>query len=110
MFSDFNPRLLVCVGVAHALAGGVQEAWNTDAVVFSPFHERSALFNRFRNEQALNGGDGVGDDLNIPMAEDVACGDIDEVRIDSLYLVNVGLDVLHLGEIFDRPFFASGDD
>ena len=44
------------------------------------------------------------------MTEDVARRDIDIVRVRLFDLVDVGLDVLHVGEIFHRTFFAGSDD
>ncbi len=44
------------------------------------------------------------------MTEDVAGGNIDIVRIRFFDLVDVRLDVLHVSQIFYRPFFAGGND
>ena len=44
------------------------------------------------------------------MAEDIACGDIDLVGIDGFDFVDIGLDALHLVEIFHGPLFARGDN
>ena len=44
------------------------------------------------------------------MTEDITRRDIDIVRIRLFDLVDVGLDVLHVSEIFHRAFFAGGND
>ena len=44
------------------------------------------------------------------VTEDVMRSDIDEVGIGFLDLVDIGLDVLHVVEVFDGSLFAGGDD
>ena len=89
---------------------GVQQPRNADAEILAPFHQRGAFFYRLRNEKPLRSWDGVGDDLDLAMAEDIACGNVDKVGIGGLDLVDIGLDVLHLVEIFHGALFAGGDD
>jgi hypothetical protein len=55
-------------------------------------------------------GDRVRDALDIAHPEHLSCGDVDEVRVGGLDLVDVGLDPLHVVQIFDRTLFAHGDN
>ena len=110
MFSDFRPRAGE-VGVEERRVGvGVEQARDADAEVLAALHQRNALFDGLGDEEALGAGDGVGDHFDIARPEDVVRGDIDEVGIGFLDLVDVGLDVLHVGEVFDGSLFAGGDD
>ena len=43
-------------------------------------------------------------------AEDRLGGDLDEVRVGLLDLVEVALDAAHLLDVLDRALFAGGDD
>ena len=55
-------------------------------------------------------GIGIGDRLGIARAENLVRGDVDEIRIRVLDLVEAGLDALHVVDVFDRALFAGGDD
>ncbi len=55
-------------------------------------------------------GTGVGDHRHLAVTEYVTRRNVDVVRIRFFDLVDVGLDVLHVGQIFDGAFFAGGDD
>jgi hypothetical protein len=44
------------------------------------------------------------------MTEHIVCRNFDEIGIGFFDLVDVSLNVLHVGEIFDRALFAGCDD
>src|SRR5690242_4067473 len=85
----------------------VEHARHADANLGAFLHQRGALL--------LRGGDldlrhRVGNQRRVGHAEDALGGDLDEVRVGLLDLVEIALDAAHFLDVFDRALFAGGDD
>src|SRR5215471_7395334 len=85
----------------------VEHARHADADFGALLEQPGALFLRrgdldFRRR--------VGHERNVRNAEDRLGGDLDEVRVGFLDLVQVALDAAHLLDVFDGALFAGGDD
>ena len=99
------------VGVEQRSVGvDVQHARNADAELLAILHQRDALFGRLCSSQPSLAGQRIGHALGVDRPEDFVRRDIDEVRMLVANLVEPGLDVLHVVDIFDRALFAGGDD
>src|SRR5580693_10127367 len=86
----------------------VQHAGNAHAQLLALLHERNAFFRSLIPESRRRNR--VGYILRIHRAKDLAGGEVHEVRIFPLDLIETGLYVLHVVDIFDQTLFAGGDN
>src|ERR1700722_554731 len=86
----------------------VQDTGNTNAKFLATLHERDALFRRLVPE--FRRRNRIGYALRIHRTKDLAGSEVHEVGIFPLDLVETGLDVLHIVDIFDLTLFAGRDD
>src|SRR5277367_539852 len=97
------------IGVEQRSVGvDVEHARNADAQLLAILHEGDALFGGLVPELCYRNR--VGHQLRIRGAENFAGGEIHEVGILVFDLVDAGLDVFHVVDIFDQTLFAGGDD
>src|SRR5215469_4005531 len=85
----------------------VQDARNADADLAAVLHEGDALLVGFG---PCSPGNWIGDTLRVRRAEDLFRGDIHEIGMPLPNLLESGLDVFHIVQVFDGSFFARGDD
>src|SRR5271156_6264135 len=85
----------------------VQHAGNTHPQLLALLHERNAFFRSLIPE--FRRRNRVSYVLRIHRTKDLAGSEVHEVGIFPLDLVEAGLDILHIVDIFDLAFFAGGD-
>src|SRR6201996_1455186 len=89
---------------------GVQQARNTNSKFGTFCHQSRTILRSLRNKESFGRRYRISDHLHLARAEDIMGRNIDKVWIRRLHFVDIRLDVLHLVQVFNRPFLTCSDN